>query len=230
MMMQLKYKGKTKDVYELTDGSVLLQFKDDVTGEDGVFDPGANTVGLTIEGAGAAGLQMSAYYFEKFKEAGIPTHYIEFNAENAWMKVKPAKVFGEGLEVICRYRAVGSFYRRYGAYCKKGQALDNFVEVTLKDDERGDPPISKRALMELGILSIREYEVLETLTIQISQFIKKDLAAKGLDLYDIKLEFGRSEVSNEIMLIDELSGGNMRVYDENGNYVEPIDLAKRVLV
>ena len=83
--------------------------------------------------------------------------------------------------------------------------------------------------MELGILSVREYEVLETLTKQISQLIKKDLAAKGLDLYDIKLEFGRNELSNEIMLIDELSGGNMRVYDENGNYVEPIELANKVL-
>src|SRR5699024_430373 len=147
MMMQLKYKGKTKDVYELTDGSVLLQFKDDVTGEDGVFDPVANTVGLTIEGAEAACHQMSAYYCEKFKDAVIPTHYIEFNAENAWMKVKAAKVFGEGLEVICRYRAVGSFYRRYGAYCEKGQGLDNVVGVTVKDDERGEPPISKSALL-----------------------------------------------------------------------------------
>src|SRR5699024_12635489 len=139
-------------------------------------DPGANTVGLTIEGAGAAGLQMSAYYFEKFKDAGIPTHYIEFNAENAWMKVKPAKVFGEGLEVICRYRAVGSFYRRYGAYCETGQGLDNVVEVTLKDDERGSPPNTKSALKERGILSIREHEVLERLTKQISQLIKEHVA------------------------------------------------------
>ena len=54
--MELVYKGKTKDVYKLEDGNVLLKFKDDVTGEDGVFDPGANTVGLTIEGAGQSGL------------------------------------------------------------------------------------------------------------------------------------------------------------------------------
>ena len=52
--MKLVYRGKTKDVYELEDGNYLLKFKDDVTGADGVFDPGANTVGLTIEGAGRA--------------------------------------------------------------------------------------------------------------------------------------------------------------------------------
>ena len=57
--MELVYKGKTKDVYKLEDGNVVLKFKDDVTGEDGVFDPGANTVGLTIEGAGQSGLRMT---------------------------------------------------------------------------------------------------------------------------------------------------------------------------
>ena len=50
--MNLIYKGKTKNVYQLEDGNYLLEFKDDVTGENGVFDPGANSVGLTIEGAG----------------------------------------------------------------------------------------------------------------------------------------------------------------------------------
>lgn len=230
-IMQLLYEGKTKDVYELPDGNVLLQFKDDLTGEDGVFDPGANTVGLTMDGAGEAGLRMTAYYFEKLQKQGIPTQLIEHDADDAWMKVKPAKVFGDGLEVICRYRAVGSFYRRYGAYCEEGQKLDGFVEVTLKDDERGDPPVSKQALMELGILSVREYQVLETLTKQISSIIKEDLAAKGLELYDIKLEFGRNsnESSNEIMLIDELSGGNMRVYDQEEKVMQPIELAKAVL-
>ena len=45
--MRLVYTGKTKDVYALEDGNYLLKFKDTLTGEDGVFDPGANTVGLT---------------------------------------------------------------------------------------------------------------------------------------------------------------------------------------
>ncbi|MBF1045248.1 MAG: phosphoribosylaminoimidazolesuccinocarboxamide synthase, partial [Peptostreptococcus sp.] len=40
------YTGKTKDVFEIDDKNVLLKFKDDVTGKDGVFDPGENQVGL----------------------------------------------------------------------------------------------------------------------------------------------------------------------------------------
>ena len=48
--MKKIYEGKTKDVYSLDNGNVLLKFKDDCTGKDGVFDPGENSVGLTIEG------------------------------------------------------------------------------------------------------------------------------------------------------------------------------------
>src|SRR5699024_7234289 len=173
--MKLKYKGKTKDVYELQDGNYLLQFKDDVTGADGVFDPGANTVGLTMEGAGRAGLKLTKHFFEILNEKGITTHYVDADIDQTTMTVEPAEMFGEGLEVICRYRAVGSFLRRYGLYAEEGQPLDAFVEVTLKDDERGDPPISEDALDMLGILSKEEYSVLKQLTQQIAEVVRTEL-------------------------------------------------------
>lgn len=147
--------------------------------------------------------------------------------ENTTMTVVPATVFGEGLEVICRYRAVGSFLRRYGKYAEEAQALDAFVEVTLKDDERQDPPISKDGLAMLGILTNEEYEILKELTRKISQVVKDELAKKDIELYDIKLEFGR-DANNQILLIDEISGGNMRAY-KNGEYIEPLALEKMVL-
>ncbi|WP_301107512.1 phosphoribosylaminoimidazolesuccinocarboxamide synthase [Sporosarcina sp.] len=222
--MKLTYSGKTKDVYRLEDGHVLLKFKDDVTGEDGVFDPGANTVGLTIEGAGKSGLRMTQYFFEKLAEQQIPTHYIAADLDEVTMTVKPATVFGNGLEVICRFRAVGSFLRRYGQYCDEGQTLDAFVEVTLKDDERQDPPISEDALAQLGILTHEEFKNLQELTKRISEVVKNEMAEKGLDLYDIKLEFGRDPEGN-IMLIDEISGGNMRVY-QGETYIAPMKLEK----
>ena len=226
--MELVYKGKTKDVYKLEGGNVLLKFKDDVTGEDGVFDPGANTVGLTIEGAGESGLRMTKFFFEKLAAKEIPTHYVDANIDEVTLEVKSANMFGKGLEVICRYRAVGSFLRRYGAYCEEGQPLDAFVEVTLKDDERNDPPITKDALAQLDILTKEEYDTLEALTKQISDVVKEELATKGLELYDIKLEFGRDGATGDIMLIDEISGGNMRVY-KDGTYIPPMDLEKLVL-
>lgn len=226
--MNIVYEGKTKDVYSLEDGNYLLKFKDDVTGENGVFDPGANTVGLTMEGVGKAGLKLTKHFFELLNEKGIPTHYIDANIEESTMTVKPAKVFGNGIEVICRYRAVGSFLRRYGMYAEEGQPLDAFVEVTLKDDLRQDPPITEEALHMLGILSKDEYKVLKNLTQDIGNIVKEELAKKSIELYDIKFEFGRIGEKDEIALIDEISGGNMRAY-KDGKYIEPLKLEKLML-
>ncbi|NMA94827.1 MAG: phosphoribosylaminoimidazolesuccinocarboxamide synthase [Clostridiales bacterium] len=226
--MKLINKGKTKDVYMLNDGNYLLKFKDDVTGKDGVFDPGADTVGLKMEGAGAAALALTKFFFKKLESEGIPTHYIDSNIEERTMTVLPAKLFGNGLEFICRYRAVGSFLRRYGMYAKEGQKLDAFVEVTLKDDERKDPPICEDALYMLGILTREEYEYLKDLTVEICNIVKDELNKKNIELYDIKLEFGMVGKDDKISLIDELSGGNMRAY-RDGEYIEPLKLAKFML-
>lgn len=226
--MKLVYKGKTKDVYALDNGNYLLKFKDDVTGEDGVFDPGANTVGLTMEGAGRAGLRLTKFFFEVLKEKGIPTHYIDADIEKAEMTVKPAEFFGNGLEVICRYRAVGSFMRRYGMYAKERQPLDAFVEFTLKDDARQDPPITEDALVMLGLLTSEEYKTIKDLTKEISGIVKEELAKKGIELYDIKFEFGRIGKYKQIALIDEISGGNMRAY-KDGKHIEPLLLEKMML-
>ena len=223
--MKLIYTGKTKDVYDLEDGNYLFQMKDDATGKDGVFDPGENAVGLKIDGMGLASLKMTIYYFDLFNKKGVPTHYISSDIDNATMTVKPAKPFGDGpnIEVICRFKAIGSFYRRYQTHCKEGMPLNALVEVTLKDDERGDPLINKDALAELNILTPDEYDTLKSLTQKIAHIMKDDFAEKGLELYDLKLEFGK--VNGEITLIDEISAGVVRVY-KGDVWVQPLDLAK----
>ena len=144
------------------------------------------------------------------------------------MTVLPATVFGEGVEVICRFKAVGSFLRRYGKYAKEGQPLDAYVEVTLKDDERNDPLITDEALEMLGIMSKEEYKTLAEMTRKIALIVKEELAKKELELYDIKFEFGRIGEKRKIALIDEISGGNMRAY-RKGEYVEPLQLEKIML-
>ena len=224
--MRHVYEGKTKTVYELENGNYLLKFKDDVTGTDGVFDPGANTVGLSIEGMGAGGLRLTTYFFELLSSKGVMTHYVSSDIETGTMEVLPATVFGNGLEVICRFRADGSFIRRYGHYVEWGQELDSFVEATLKDDEREDPPITKDALAILGIVSPDEYESLKAQTQLICGLIKAELERYGCELFDIKLEFGRT--NGQVILIDEISGGNMRVY-KDGEIVAPLELVEIVL-
>ena len=221
--MKKIYTGKTKDVYELENGNIGLIFKDDVTGKDGVFDPGENQVGLTIEGSGNEALKITKFFYELFNDKNIKTHYVSSTPEQNLMEVKRAEFFGQGVEVICRFRAVGSFIRRYGKYANDGDVLDSYVEVTLKDDERQDPFITKDALEALNILTADEYEEIVDLTVKISEVVKEELTQKGLDLYDIKLAFGRDQDTGEVLLIDEISGGNMRVY-KDGEYIEPLKI------
>ncbi len=226
--MKKIYQGKTKDVFELDNGNVLLKFKDDCTGKDGVFDPGENSVGLTIEGIGKANLETSIHFFEILKKAGIKTHYISADVDNATMEVVPAKVFGKGLEVICRLVATGSFIRRYGDYIADGTPLPGgYVECTFKDDAKGDPLVTSEGLVALGVMSIEQFNSLKEQTLKITKIVADDLKTKGLDLWDIKFEFGYDN-NGEVILIDEIASGNMRVYQGN-KIVDPVDLTNIIL-
>ncbi len=222
--MEKIYTGKTKDVYKLENGNCLLKFKDDCTGKDGVFDPGENAVGLTIDGVGDVNLRMSIYFFEKVNAAGIKTHYVNANLADTTMEVLPAKVFGHGLEVICRHKAVGSFIRRYGDYIEEGADLPAYVEMTFKNDAKGDPLVIKDALVALGVMTEKQYDDIKEMTQKITQIVADDLKEKGLVLYDIKFEFGYDPEGN-VMLIDEIASGNMRVY-KDGKYIDPMTLSE----
>ncbi len=224
MEKKLVYTGKTKDVYALDNGNYLLKFKDDCTGKDGVFDPGENSVGLTIDGVGDVNLRMSIYFFEKVNAAGIKTHFVSADLANTTMEVLPAKVFGKGLEVICRHKAVGSFLRRYSDYIEEGADLPAYVETTFKNDEKGDPLVTKDGLVDLGVMTGEQYDDIKEMTQKITQIVADDLLEKGLVLYDIKFEFGY-DAEGKVMLIDEIASGNMRVY-KNDEYIDPMTLSE----
>ena len=225
--MKKVYEGKTKDVYSLDNGNVMLKFKDDCTGKDGVFDPGENSVGLTIEGIGKANLRVSSYYFDLLKDAGIKTHFVAANIDEATMEVLPATVFGHGLEVICRLVATGSFIRRYGEYIADGTVLDGgYVECTFKNDALGDPLVTMEGLAALGVMTPEMFNSMKEQTLKITKIVADDLKTIGLDLWDIKFEFGYN--NGEVILIDEIASGNMRVY-KGDKIVDPVELTKLIL-
>ena len=222
--MKLVYTGKTKNVFALDNGNYMLKFKDDCTGKDGKFDPGENAVGLTIDGVGDVNLRMSIHFFEKVNAAGIKTHFVSADLANTTMEVLPAKPFGKGLEVICRHKAVGSFYRRYSDYIEEGADLPAYVETTFKNDAKGDPLVTKDGLIDLGVMTAEQYDDIKLMTQQITKIVADDLLEKDLVLYDIKFEFGYDN-EGKVMLIDEISSGNMRAY-KNGEYVDPMTLSE----
>lgn len=221
--------GKTKDIYKLENGNFLLKFKDTVTGNaaSGEKDPGGNQVVGTVEGVGNNALKVTVYYFELLKKHKIETHYVSNDIYKNEMVVKPAVPFGKGLEFVCRYIATGSFYRRFSLYCKDGDILNPCVfEVTLKDDERDDPPATKEILTSLKLLTDKQFDYIKEQSIKICDIVKEDLKQKNMILYDIKLEFGL--VEGKVTLIDEISAGNMRVF-KNGKKLDYDELSCLIL-
>lgn len=228
------YSGKTKDLYALPGGNVLLVFKDDVTGENGVIDPGANTVIGQVEGKGRKSLAMTDYFFKRLQAANIPTHLVQLDLEKGTMEVRRAEPLGKdingkgGLEFVCRTRPWGSFVRRYQQYIRDAERkLDYLVEITVKDDERGDPLINDDTIVTLGLASPAQLEQAKDITRRVCRIVEADLNEKGLTLIDMKIETGL--VDGEVVVIDEISADAMRVMDKEGKVLDHGTVYERLI-
>ena len=224
--MKKLYEGKTKNVMlDEETGIVHLFFKDDATGENGVFDPGSNTVGGSVEGKGKVGLEVSKYFFELMEKNGIPTHYLGADVEQGLMKVRNLTV--PRLEFIVRYFTAGSMCRRFTL--EEGIPFNPpYAEVTLKDDIQGDPLISERICLMKGILKEGQYEEAQNVVLRVGEVLKEELASMNLTLIDFKIEVGYDE-TGKIFVADEITPDIWRVKDTDGNIPNQIDCAKLIL-
>jgi phosphoribosylaminoimidazole-succinocarboxamide synthase len=224
--MKALYDGKTKTVLnDEATGEYYLFFKDSATGEDGLFDPGFNTVGGSVAGKGKAGLEVSQYFFELMEKNGIPTHYLGADLEKALMKVRPVDV--PKLEFVLRYFTAGSMVRRFSL--EPDLVFDPpYLEVTLKDDEQGDPLISERLCIMKGMLQEGEYQKGLDLLVRAGEVLRAELKELGLTLIDFKLEFGFDEDRN-IYIADEITPDIWRAKDEQGNIPDQIKGAQMIL-
>ena len=225
-MMKTLYTGKTKDVLLDEEKNIVsLLFKDSATGENGVFDPGSNSVGGSVEGKGKIGLAISKYFFELMEKNGIPTHYIDADVEKGLMQVRNLTV--PKLEFVLRYFTAGSMCRRFTL--EEGIVFDPpYSEVTLKDDIQGDPLISERLCHMKGILKEGQYDEALDILVRVGEVLKNELAPMGLTLIDFKIEIGYDE-SGKMYVADEITPDIWRVRDENGCIPNQIDCAKMLL-
>lgn len=224
--MKHLYTGKTKDV--LTDegtGAVYLLYKDDATGENGIFDPGSNTVGGSVDGKGKIGLKISQHFFELMEKNGIPTHYLGADLDAGLMQVRKLSV--PALEFVLRYYTAGSMCRRFTL--ESGIPFDPpYLEVTLKDDVQGDPLISERLCLMKGLLVEGQYNEALDILVKVGEVLRADLAGLNLTLIDFKIEIGYDE-NGKMYVVDEITPDIWRVRDENGNIPNQIDCAKLIL-
>lgn len=222
-MVEIIYDGKTKQV--LRDGERwVLMFKDAVTGDEaGNIDPGGDLVVGELEGKAEASAKTAAYFFERLSEAGVKNHFLRLRSD-AEMEVQPSERLD--LEVIYRRRACGSFLTRYGPHVKPMAEL-NLVEFNLKDDALGDPLLAPPAVVRLGMATPEEMEQMEKIIRKVASLVQKTLAGHGLELLDMKLEFGR--IGGELVVVDEISGDTMRAHDSREKRViNQLELAEKL--
>lgn len=224
--MKTLYDGKTKTV-KLNEetGVVYLFFKDSATGENGVFDPGSNSVGGSVEGKGNIGLQVSKYFFELMEKNGIPTHYLGADLDQNLMQVRKLTV--PKLEFVLRYFTAGSMCRRFDL--EEGIVFEPpYTEVTLKSDEQGDPLISERICLMKNLLVPGQYDEALGVLVKVGAVLREELAKMDLTLIDLKIEVGYDE-NGKIYVADEITPDIWRVRDANGNIPNQIDCANMIL-
>ncbi|MGS6037057.1 phosphoribosylaminoimidazolesuccinocarboxamide synthase [Streptococcus pyogenes] len=209
MTNQLIYKGKEKDIYSTKDENVIRTvYKDQATMLNGARKE-------TIDGKGALNNQISSLIFEKLNKAGVVTHYIEQISKNEQLNKKVDII---PLEVVLRNVTAGSFSKRFGV--EEGRVLETpIVEFYYKNDDLNDPFINDEHVKFLGIVNDEEIAYLKGETRRINELLKGWFAQIGLNLIDFKLEFGFDQ-EGTIILADELSPDNCRLWDKNGNHMD----------
>ena len=218
------YRGKTKDIYAHGQNTYEIRFTDRVTVNDaGEIDPGGNnTSDLLLEGQGYACLSMTASIFDHLARNGIPTHMVSYNLDNLSMIVRKASTFTPGLEWVCRWKATGSYVRRYHSVpgVQDGMPLPFPVhEITLKDDAGGDPMIVPDSIVALNMISRNQLDELVALNAKTMSLLHDFFREKGLDLWDIKIEWGQDAETGSLLLIDEVSANGCRAFDKNGERI-----------
>ncbi len=198
----LLYEGKAKQLFATEDASVLrMRYKDDATAFDG-------TKHAVIAGKGALNNAISAIFFARLADAGVPTHYVR-KVSTLECLVRRVRLFP--LEVIVRNRVAGSMAKRYGL--EEGIVLPRpTVEFDLKSDALHDPIVPEEQIVALGWATAEELAEIRRLALRVNDVLGQDLLGRGVILVDFKLEFGR-DPDERIVVADEVSPDTCRFWD-----------------
>ncbi|HEM4292037.1 TPA: phosphoribosylaminoimidazolesuccinocarboxamide synthase [Streptococcus suis] len=209
MKTDLLYSGKAKDIYATADSDqIVAVYKDQAT----AFNGGKKE---QITGKGRLNNLISSLIFEKLNEAGVKTHFIKRLSDTEQLNKKVEII---PLEVVLRNVTAGSFSKRFGV--EEGITLPTpIVEFYYKKDELDDPFINDEHIAFLELASQDQIAYIKEETRRINGFLKDLFAQIGLNLVDFKLEFG-VDSSGQILLADEFSPDNCRLWDADGNHLD----------
>lgn len=217
-MRELLYEGKAKRIYATDDEQVVLvEYKDSATAFNGQKK-------AEIDGKGRLNNEITSLLFSKLKENGIDSHFLKRVSETEQLVRKVTII---PLEVVVRNVAAGSLSKRLGI--EEGRMLSTpLVEFYLKNDDLGDPLVTKSHILELNVATVEDLHQLREKALQINGILSNFFAELGIRLIDFKLEFGKDH-EGQILLADEISPDTCRLWDQQTSKKLDKDVFRRDL-
>jgi len=201
------YEGKAKIIYETNENGLIIQhFKDDATAFNALKK-------ASIEGKGVLNNRISEHLLSSLAQCGIKTHLVK-RLNMREQLIKEAKIIP--IEFVIRNISTGSLTKRLGI--SDGTVLEKpLLEYYLKNDELGDPLISKEHIYSFEWASEKEIKIIDRMSLRINDILQGIFRGVGIKLVDFKLEFGtvwnKEKEINEIVLADEISPDTCRLWD-----------------
>lgn len=198
------YKGKVRDVYFIGDDWLVMIASDRISAFDVILPRPIPFKGQVLN-------QIAAYMLEQTKDL-CPNWLVDVPAPNVSIgkKCQPFKI-----EMVVRGNLVGHAWRTYssgkrilcGASMPDGLKENDFfttpiITPSTKADAGHDEDISPDEIIEKGLATKEEWNVLSKYALQLFERGKQIAAKRGLILADTKYEFGK--LGNEIYLMDEV--------------------------
>ena len=197
------FDGKAKQLYTTDDPSlVVILYKDDVSAYNGIKKS-------LIQNKGILNNKISEIIYKTLEDNGVKTHFVK-RIDDRNQLCKKINVFP--LEFIVRNVIAGSLARRLDM--DEGMRPKNTIfEICLKSDFLNDPLINEHHAVALEIISYEELQQIYTLSMKTNEIVSKLFDNAGIDVIDMKLEFGYDEKHN-LLLADEISPDTARFWDK----------------
>ena len=199
------YEGKAKIIFATSDKNLVIQhFKDDATAYN-------NQKKDIIDGKGILNNRISEHILTQLNQVGIKNHLVK-RLNMREQLVQQVEIIP--IEFIVRNVATGSLTKRLGI--EDGTILEYpLIEYCLKNDELGDPLVSKEHILAFKWMDDFEIDFISDELRRINDFLQGMFRGVGIKLVDFKVEFGRIEKNGkkDIILADEISPDTCRLWD-----------------
>ena len=201
---ELVFEGNEKQVFA-TDvpDQVIFRYKDVTVAYN-------NIKRARFKGKGALNSQISALLLNYLNENGVETHYIS-SLGNQEQLCRMIEIIP--LQVVVHNRIAGTLAYRLGV--EEGFKPSNtIIDLRYNNDLLEDPLINRDHAVALGLATYQELDGMYDIARRVNDLLKPLFHKAGIELVDMKLEFGRAADTGAIIISDEISPDTCRLWDE----------------